>query len=93
MTLDQRGELRPRDARLQAQPAFQRGHAISGDRQFRFLSILETRQHAPAKHGVQFEEVIEIQDRGAMNADESTGIELLFEFGNCHVHDVTSFQR
>ena len=81
--------LRP----LQAQSAFQSGHTVSCNRQFRLLSVLEASQHASAEHAVQFEQVIEIQDRTAMDANESCRVELLFKLGDCHVHDVTSLRR
>ena len=77
--------------RSKIQAGFQFANSITGNLQFCSAFRLEADDHATSEPGMHFINEREIQECGAMDADESRGIELALEFVDRRIHNINSF--
>ena len=74
---------------LRADALFQFGHPVASHLQFGRLGILEADQQLAAEPRIDFADPRNVDQRGAVDADELPRIELLFQFRHRVVHHVT----
>src|ERR671937_422997 len=79
---------RPRNSALNSQPLLQLPHTVPRDAQFRPRIVLQPHEDATVHAREQFLDEGCIQNRRAMNPDESTRVQLLLELGERMVDHV-----